>query len=460
MSPASLRREARASLSLATPIIAAQLSIMGMGAVDTIMAGRYSGAALAAVAVGTSLWFLPFVFFMGLFMAVSPLVAHRVGARETEGSIGDYARSSMLLAAALGLVWMLALKLTYPRLVGLLGLPAQTEAYALGYLAAVSWSAPVFALGFVLRSTAEGRGASRAVMMAGLVAFPFNALFDWLLMYGRWGFPELGPTGCGIATGLSGVVMLLAYALAFRRWRSLRGMRILRPQRPRLEFASAAETLRLGLPIALILTAEASLFQISALLMAHFGETAVAAHQIAINFAAVCFMVPMSLGMATTVRVGQAAGAGDAAQARLRGCVGIALGLVSALFSAGSMLLFPEAIVAIYTDVPEVAALAVNFLGLAALFQVFDCLQATSSGALRGLKDTRAPMLITVASYWLVGMGVAIGAAFFAGYGPRGLWWGLVAGLAAAAIGLNLRFLRRSAMSAPRSPRFSRARRP
>jgi len=441
---ASVRREAGASLSLATPIIAAQLSIMGMGAVDTIMAGRYSGAALAAVAVGANLWFLPFVFFMGLFMAVSPVVAHHVGARKPDKQIGDFSRGAMLMALVVGVLWMIAAKWLSPLVVTRLGLHEQTEAYALGYLAAVSWAAPVFAVGFVLRSTAEGRGVSRAVMLAGVVAFPLNALFDWLLMYGHWGFPRMGPTGCGVATALSSVVMLAAYLFAFARWRSLRSLQVLRLEPARFDGAIVRDILRLGLPIAFILSAEASLFQVSALLMARFGEIAVAAHQVAINFAAVCFMVPMSLGMATTVRVGQAAGAGEPREARMRGFVGIGLGLSSALLSAAIMLFFPAVVVAIYTDVPEVADMAIRFLGIAAVFQVFDCLQATANGALRGLKDTRVPMLLTVAAYWMIGMGVAIGTAFWAGVGPMGLWWGLVAGLAAAAVGLNLRFARRS----------------
>lgn len=431
-------------MRLAGPIITAQVSIMGMGAVDTIMAGRYSAAALAAVAVGTNLWFLPFVFFMGLFMAMSPLVAHRVGARLPDAQVGDFVRGSLLFSLLIGVGWWLLARLLYPPVVATLGLQPQTEGYALDYLAAVSWGAPSFALGMVLRSSAEGRGVSRAVMLAGVVAFPLNALFDWVLMYGHWGFPEMGPAGCGWATMLSSVVMLCVYLYSFSRWRDLRALRVLRRGLPRFERSVAREIVRLGLPIGLILAAESSLFQITALLMARFGETAVAAHQIAINFAAICFMVPMSIGMATTVRVGQAAGAGAAPEARMRGFVGIGLGLFSAVVSASMMIFFPQSVVAIYTDVPEVAELAVGFLGLAAVFQIFDCLQAVANGALRGVKDTRAPMLITVAAYWIVGMGVGIGLAFFAGQGPLGLWWGLVAGLAAAAIGLNWRFERRT----------------
>ena len=177
-------------------------------------------------------------------------------------------------------------------------------------------------------------------------------------------------------------------------------------------------------------------------MMARFGDVAVAAHQIAINFAAMSFMVPLSIGMATTVRVGQAHGAGADAAARLAGRVGIGLGVAWAVAAASLMALYPDMIVRAYTQAPEVSAMAVGLLGYAALFQLFDCIQATSNGALRGLHDTRVPMAITVLAYWAVGMPVAVGLAFFSAVGPAGIWWGFIAGLAVAAAGLSLRFLR------------------
>ena len=178
--------------------------------------------------------------------------------------------------------------------------------------------------------------------------------------------------------------------------------------------------------------------------MARFGDAWVAAHQVAINFASLTFMVPMGIGMATAVRVGYAAGEGDRFAARSRGITGMQMSVSFSLISASLMLLLPELIVSAYTDAPETARAAVTFLRLAALFQFFDCLQACASGALRGIKDTQAPMLITVASYWLVGMASSYTLAFGFGFGPNALWWGFTLGLGAAALGLTLRFMRKT----------------
>lgn len=441
LSPA-VRDEMRLNLRLAWPIIAAQLSFASMGTVDTLFAGRFSAEALAAVAVGANVFFMLFVLFMGLFMAVSPIVAQRWGAGRPLGEIGGVLGSALLLALVLGLGWtLLTLALVNPVL-DLLALDAPTRAGASGYLRAIAWSGVPFCLSFVLRNGAEGLGLTRVPLWAGLVGLVGNILGDYALMYGHWGAPRLGPAGAGWATVIAAGLMVLTYAACYRRVPQLAALRPLAraPQRR----ADLATLLRLGLPIAAILTAEAWLFLAGALLMARFGGEIIAAHQIAINFASLTFMVPLSIGMATTVRVGHAAGAGDHAGAALRGRVGMLLGGVFALLSASLMLGAPAWIVHLYTDVPPVAAVAVGFLAYAAVFQLFDCVQATANGALRGLHDTRIPMLITLAAYWGVGMPLAVWLAFHTTVGPPGIWWGFIAGLGVAALGLASRFVRKA----------------
>ena len=212
--------------------------------------------------------------------------------------------------------------------------------------------------------------------------------------------------------------------------------------------ADSAEVLRLGLPIGLILAAEAGLFVMAAMQMSLFGESTVAAYQVAINFAALMFMIPMGIGLAATVRVGQAVGAElGAAEVRFRGRVGMQLGLINAASNALIMLLLATLIVRLYTADAEIGALAVKFLWLAAAFQFFDAVQVTANGALRGIKDTRLPMLITVVAYWAVGFPVSWWLAFHTPLGPDGVWWGLTVGLAVAAVGLAARF-RHKAQSA------------
>lgn len=439
----SLRRELRTNLRLALPLIAAQLAFVSMGTVDAIFAGRLGVSELAAVAVGSNVWFLSFVMFMGVAMAVSPIVAQRIGAGWDPDGIGEFLRGALLLAFLLGLLWLALLLACARPVLALLDLDARTDAFAHQYLFALSWSAVPLSLCFFLRNGAEGHGLTRVTLAAGLTGLCVNAGLNWLLVYGNWGFPRLGPAGCGWATTIASWTMVASYLLSYRRHPPLRALRLFRRGRPRIE-AQTFEVLRVGLPVAAILAAEAWLFCIGALLMARFGADAVAAHQIAINFASLCFMVPTAIGMATTVRVGHAAGAGDAAAIARRGRAGIVLGIGFALMSAAAMALAPGLIVGIYTDAEHLAGPAARFLAFAALFQVFDCVQATSNGALRGLKDTRVPMTITLFAYWVIGMPLAVGLAFGTPAGPAGIWYGFIGGLAVAAIGLAWRFLGRA----------------
>ncbi len=446
----SLRLEARANLRLALPLIAAQLSFVSMGTVDTIFAGQLGAAELAAVAVGSNVWFLVFVMFMGVAMAVSPIVAQRVGAAQHPQQIGAFLRGAMGVSLVLGLLWFALMLLVTPLALWLLDLDARTHLLTRDYLYALAWAALPFTLGMFLRNGAEGHGLTRVPLAAGLVGLAVNAVFDWLLMYGRWGLPAMGPEGCGWASVIAAWTMVGVYLGAYRRLPALRELGLFAPGW--LRFAREdLEVLRVGLPVAAILMAEAWLFCSGTLMMARFGADTVAAHQIAINFASLCFMVPTAIGMATTVRVGHAAGAGLHSLIELRAQTGIVLGVCFGILSAATMILAPGVIVGAYTDLSHLAVPAMHFLFFAAVFQVFDCIQATANGALRGLKDTRIPMMITVLAYWVAGMPLAVGLSFHSPVGPDGVWWGFIAGLVVAAIGLGLR-LRvrlRSAVPAP-----------
>ncbi|MGH8541726.1 MAG: MATE family efflux transporter, partial [Stenotrophobium sp.] len=285
-----------------------------------------------------------------------------------------------------------------------------------------------------------GAGTTRPIFLSGVTGLCSNLLLDWIFMYGKFGFPEMGAVGCGWATTLSSLLMAGVLALQYPLHAPLRKLQVFMRVRPRLG-ENTREVLRLGVPIGLILLAEAGLFVVVSLLMARFGDQAVAAYQVALNFASVAFMIPLGIGLATTVRVGHAVGAGEVVAAGYRGRVGMMLGTLNAASNASIMLLFPVAIVGFYTHNADIITRATGFLALAAVFQLFDGLQVTANGALRGIKDTRIPMLITVAAYWLVGMPVAWWLAFDTGMGPDGLWWGLTAGLAVAAFGLSARFL-------------------
>lgn len=431
--------EAKANLKLAVPIIAAQITFMGFGVADTLMAGQLGSTELAAIAVGANIWMQPFIFFMGLAMAVSPIVAHRLGAGQAPGTIGGFLRGALVLAVLQGLVWILLLRLAAAPLIAALGLESATARLALDYLLAESWGAPLFCLCFAMRCAAEGSGVTGVIFITGLCGLAVKILFNVLLL------DHFGVVGFGWSAVIAGAAMVLAYLVQYAAWPRLRALRLFAREQTVAAF-DAMEVLRLGIPIGLILFAEIAFFGITALLMARFGDAVVAAHQVAINFASVMFMVPLGVALATTVRVGNAAGAGDIATARLRGKTGMGLGLVFALFSAALMGLKPEWITALYVEEGAVATQAQSFLRFAAIFQLADCLQATANGALRGLKDTRMPMLITLTAYWLLGMPFAYSMAFNFGYGPNALWWGFILGLLLAAAGLSWRFLHKARM--------------
>lgn len=435
------RNEAIASLRLAAPLILAQLSFVGMTLTDTIMAGWLGGDALSAVAIGWNLWSPFFLFFLGICAAVSPIVAQRVGAQADPAATGGYLHRALGLALLLSLVWWGLLKFSAPLIVARLGVAPQTAQLSLDYLLALSWGVPGACLFFVLRSANEGMGFSRPVMVCGLLGLAANAGLVYALMFGKWGLPALGAVGAGYGTAL--VMWLMAAGLAaWMRWHpdysAIRLFRRSLPSSPQ----GARETLAVGLPVGTAFVLEVGVFSVVGLLMARFSTDAVAAHQIAITFAAFTFMMPVGIALATTARVGQAAGAQDAAAVRLRGRVGITLALVIMLPPALLMTLAPQWIVAVYTDDPAVSALAESLLRLAGLWQLWDGLQVSAAGALRGLKDTRVTMLVCLLAYWFVALPLGWTLGFQAALGPTGLWWGLIAGLMLAAIGLNLRFYR------------------
>jgi MATE family multidrug resistance protein len=439
----AFREEARENLKLAGPLIAAQLASIGLGVVDTIMAGQLGSAALAAVAVGTNVNVIFFVFFMGMLMACSPIVAHRAGAGEADARVGAFVREAQVLALVLAVAWVVAAHAIAEPVIAQLGLEPETAKVAVEFLRAYSWSGFGMCQWFVLRFAAEGVGVTAPTLISGLVGLAAGAFLNWVLMYGHFGAPAMGAVGCGWATAIASLLMAATMAAQFGSHPRLRALHLFgRGLAPLGE--SLREIVKLGLPIALMLVAEASLFVVAALLMAKFGDRTVAAYQVAINFASVLFMIPLGIALATTVRVGHAMGARQLDRVRFRGGVGMQLGLLNAIFSALVMLLFPAFIVGLYTADEAIAAQAVLFLWLAAAFQFFDGVQVTANGALRGIKDTRLPMMITVTAYWLIGMPVAIWLGFRTSLGPPGIWWGLTTGLGIAAVGLSLRFLRRA----------------
>ncbi len=422
--------------------MATQLTQMAMGLFDTVMMGRVGSVELAAVAVGTGLWHTLFLMALGILMALSPSVAHLQGAGQI-AKIGPLVRQALWLALVLGLCSFLSLRY----LDGLLhrvGVAAVIVPVAGDYLRALSWGMfPIFFY-MVLRLFSESIGRTQPVLLISLLGLAVNVVANYVLIFGRWGFPALGASGCGMATALGMGVMLIGmlglvgwdhryrvYGL-FSRW-DWPSWPMLRP------------LLMLGLLIGIGLFMETAIFATVALLLGTLGAVAAAAHQVALNVSALTFMIPLGLSMATTIRVGHAMGRGDAGAARLSGWIGISLGALFMAVMAVLIFVGRQTIAGFYTDDVAVAAVAGGLLQLAALFQISDGLQVGALGALRGLKDTRIPMMIVIVAYWLIAFPLAWQLGIRMDMGPVGPWIGLIVGLTVAAVLLNVRFWRLSA---------------
>lgn len=433
----SIKEEAIATLKLGAPLVAAQVAQISIGFVDTVMAGRLSPQALAAVAVGSSVWFTLVVLCMGLLISVSPSVAQLFGAGRHQ-EIGHCVRQGLWLSLAAAFGCLLALRATEPVL-DWLHVSPELIPTSIGFLHAISFGLPAFCAYQVLRSFSEGVSMTRPAMYASLIALFGNIAGDYIFMYGKLGLPALGAVGCGVSGAITMWLMVLfmaAYIKLKPRYRAYGVFdRFEWPQWKELSILA-----RLGMPIAVSLFMEASLFGVAALVIGSIGTIAVAGHQIALNVAALTWTVPLGISMAITVRVGQAIGRGDPKAARFAGFVGISLAAAFMGTSALTMLMVPRLIASVYTQDVEVKEMAVRLLFMAAIFQIFDGLQVSGAGALRGLKDTKIPMFITTFSYWGIGMPLGYMLGITWGRGPGGLWIGFIFGLAFAAVLLNVRF--------------------
>jgi multidrug resistance protein, MATE family len=443
---AGLRHEMTRTLSLAGPLIIGQVTNFGMNFVDTVMAGRLGQVDLGAVAIGSSIWAAGFLFVLGMLMAVSAAVAHLDGAGRPRQA-GELTRQALWVAAVLAIVlWWLVRHADW--LMAVLGTDEAVASLSDGYLQAISWGAPAMTGLLVLRFFSEGVGYTRPTMYVGLLGIAFNVPLNYVLMFGKLGLPQLGAVGCGWATAIVLWLQFLAL-LGWILWRPRYLPYAVFERFSWPNWRELAALTRLGIPIGVMVFMEGGLFVASALLIGTLGALPVAAHQVAINYSGMMFMVPLGISGAITVRVGNAMGRGDPLGARRAGLVGMVLATGVGLISAVVMITIPEQIARMYTADREVIELAASLLLLAAIFQVADCIQVAAAGALRGLKDTRIPMIYSVLAYWLIGLSVGWYLTFPLEWGPAGMWVGILTGLSVAAILLGARFLRISGKPHP-----------
>jgi len=424
------RSEYRALISLATPIVVVQVGLMTMGVVDAIMVGRFSAEALAATAIGNFYFFVVAVFGIGVLLVLDPLIAQAVGAKD---------ETAIALAVQRGLLFSVVLSL----LTGILLLPAEAVLRALhqpeelvplaaSYVLICIPSFLPFNAFLVFRQLLQALSLTREIVITIILCNLANVALNWLLIFGNYGFPRLGVAGAALATAISRT--LLVVILVALTWRTLRAyMKPLR--REVFQAAPLVRMLKLGLPIGAQQELEVAYFGGLIVLMGLLGTISVAAHQVAINLASLTFMVPVGVASATAVFVGRAVGAGDERAVRRCAVAGLVCGVGFMCVAAAIFLLLPWELARMYSRDAEVVALAAGLIPIAGLFQVFDGTQVVSSGILRGIGDTRFPMLASALGFWLVGLPLSFFLGFSGGLGAEGLWWGsLVALIAVAAL--------------------------
>ncbi len=378
-----------------------------------------------------------FIFVLGILLAINPIVAQFYGAQELE-KIGISVRQGLWLSLIIALPAILIVR-NLRFVMEMMDYSQEVIPVTLGYLEAISWAFPAIFAYLILRFFNDGISRSKPHLFFSLLAIPLNIAGNYIFMYGHWGVPAMGAVGCGWATAIVWWAMLVGMLIFMLMNKDYQTFSIFN-QFGLPKWLYFKEILRIGVPNGVSLGMEISMFAVVSLLIGSLSVAAVAAHQVAINFASLTFTIPLGISIATTSRVGFAVGRKDWQEARLAGNVGIGLSVLVMSVTAWVMFLFPENIVQIYTDEIKVTEIAVQLIMIAAIFQISDGVQVSSAGALRGLKDTQIPMFVNIAAYWGVGISLGYFLGMVQNFGANGLWIGMIAGLTVAAVSHTSRF--------------------
>jgi len=441
MNLSSFFSNTKSLIKLAYPILIAQLIQNLMGFVDIVMAGRVSATDMAAVAVANSIWLPLILTVYGLIMALAAIVSQHAGAKNYL-AISQQTYQTAWIALTLGISLIALYYLIAPIISPHIELEGKLKPLLFDYLKYIIWGAPGYCLYLVLRNYSEGLSYTKPTMVISIIGLLVNIPANYVFIYGEFGAPELGGAGCGVATALVYWAMFISMLIYTFSSKVLKQASLFdKFYWP--DYVEIKNILSLGIPIALSLLFEVSLFAIVAIILVPFGAEVVASHQIALNFSGLIFMVPLSLAMATTIKVGYSLGHNDVQQAKDYTYHAIIFGLLLAIFTAALTLLLRVPIVSIYTTELPVIELAANIMLLATLYQFSDTVQVVSAGALRGYKDTKSILYITFVSYWLIGLtvGLILGITdwIVPRMGPYGFWIGFIIGLTTAAILLSWR---------------------
>ncbi len=434
MKPLPVKRHLTQTVKLSLPLIISQLTVVAMSVVDTVMAGDLGPTTLAAVAVGSSVWATAILFIFGLLMAVPPVVSEMDGAGNHH-KVAPFIRQALWLCLILGVTFTLLLRQMDP-VFALFNTQPDVIPHAIGYIKGISWGVLPLSFFVAFRYLADGMSITKPTMMVSFLGLLCNIPLNWIFMYGKFGMPAMGAAGCGYASALVLMIQMLAYGLIVKHHKVIRELHVFgRFDRP--DWPEIWRFFKLGFPIGVSMFAEVGLFSVVTLLASSLSTETVAAHQIALNFSSLLFMVPLGLSMGITIRVGNAVGRKNPTDIRNAGLYGVALVLLTQAISMSIILFAGHWVVGLYTDDRAVQEITIGLLFLAAVFQLSDGIQVAAAGALRGIKDMNFIMMSNVFSFWGLGLVASWYLCFKAGYGVKGLWIGLIVGLTSAAV-LNL----------------------
>ncbi len=430
------------SLKLATivmPILITQVALYMITFFDILMTGRYDTYHLAGVTIGSSFWVPVYTGLAGILMGLTPIIAQLIGSRRNV-DVKFTVQQGLYVSIALASVVFMIIRYGVSPILESMPLEEEVRIVAADYLEAMSLGLfPLFAY-TVLRCFFDALGATRVSMAIILLSAPLTIFTNYLLIYGNWGFPELGGVGAGYAAAITyWLIFFIAYGVAWKH-RSFSDYQLFNKW-GKLSFVRWKEILFIGVPIGISIFVETSIFSAVTLMMSNYSTIVISAHQVALNFSSLLYMIPLSISMGATILVGQSVGAGQFRDAKQYSFLAVGLAIAFSAIAIIILLIFRGQIASLYTTDVQIIGMAAQFLIYAALFQLSDAIQAPVQGALRGYKDVNMTFIMAIMSYWVLGLPIGFLLATYSDLGPFGYWVGLIAGLTVGAIALTLRLL-------------------
>ncbi|MGE7623806.1 MATE family efflux transporter [Viridibacillus sp. NPDC096237] len=435
----TIRAKWTVMLKIVFPILITQIALYLMSFFDVLMSSKYSTADLAGVSIGSSIWLPVYTGLSGILLSITPIVAQFVGAkRQKEATFS--VQQGFYVAIVLAIMIFGLLMAGINPLLNAMTLEPEVQRVAHDYLIAMSFGLiPLFVYS-VLRCFIDALGKTRISMFITLLATPVNIFFNYLLIFGKFGFPELGGIGSGVASAVTYWIICIVAILITLKGQPFKAFQLYASW-PKVHFAKWLEICKIGVPIGLSIFAETSIFSVVAIMMSNYSTAVIGAHQIAMNFASLAYMIPLSIAMGATILVGFEVGAKRFKDARIYSYLSVLTAVIFSFLSATILIIFREQIASVYSTDPQVIALATQFLIYAAFFQLSDAIQAPVQGALRGYKDVTITFIMAMISYWVIGLPLGYVVANYSDLGPFGYWIGLISGLTAGAVTLSFRLI-------------------